>query len=269
LNVKFASVSDVTLHVSLEERIGRVLLSRPKAMNSLTVDLVVEIGEAFASLEADGARAAVLAGEGRCFCAGADLGLVRSALEGDAPTVLAPLVDHLHQVIRLMRRLPFPVVAAVEGPAVGAGMGLALAADLRVVAASAKFIPGYLGIGASPDGGVSYFLARSLGAARATSVVVRNWPLDAQQLLAAGLADEVVDDGTALEAATALARSVASLPPLALMRTRQLIDRATTHGLDDQLDLERELVSQLWDSSDFKEGVTAFLEKRSPVYEGR
>jgi 2-(1,2-epoxy-1,2-dihydrophenyl)acetyl-CoA isomerase len=238
-------------------------------MNSLTIDLIDEIGEAFASLRADGARAAVLAGEGRCFCAGADLSLVRSALQGDAPSVLAPLVDHLHAVIRSIRQLPFPVIAAVEGPAVGAGMGLALSADLRVVGASAKFVPGYLGIGASPDGGVSYFLTRSLGAAKAASIVIRNRPLGAPQLLADGLADEVVEDGTTLAAATALARSLASLPPLALIRTRQLIDRATTQDLDHQLDLERELVAQLWDSKDFTEGVTAFLEKRPAHYEGR
>ena len=262
-------MSNVSLHLSLDDGIGQVVLSRPEAMNSLTIDLIDEIGEAFASLQADGAHAAVLAGEGRCFCAGADLSLVRAALEGDAPSILAPLVDHLHTVIRLIRQLPFPVVAAVEGPAVGAGMGLALSADLRVVGASAKFVPGYLGIGASPDGGVSYFLTRSLGAAKAASIVIRNRPLGAQQLLADGLADEVVEDGTTLAAASALARSVASLPPLALIRTRQLIDHATTQDLDHQLDLERELVSQLWDSTDFTEGVTAFLEKRPARYEGR
>jgi 2-(1,2-epoxy-1,2-dihydrophenyl)acetyl-CoA isomerase len=259
----------VSLHLSIDDGIGQVVLSRPEAMNSLTIDLIDEIGEAFASLRAGGAHAAVLAGEGRCFCAGADLSLVRAALQGDAPSILAPLVDHLHAVIRQIRQLPFPVVAAVEGPAVGAGMGLALSADLRVVGMSAKFVPGYLGIGASPDGGVSYFLARSLGAAKAASIVIRNRPLGAEQLLADGLADEIVDDGTTLEAARALAHAVASTPPLALMRTRQLIDQATTQDLDHQLDLERELVSQLWDSHDFTEGVTAFLEKRPPLYEGR
>jgi len=259
----------VSLHLSLDDGLGLVVLSRPEAMNSLTIELVDEIGEAFASLKTDGARAAVLAGEGRCFCAGADLSLVRAALEGDAPSILAPLVGHLHRVIRLIRQLPFPVVAAVEGPAVGAGMGLALSADFRVAGASAKFVPGYIGIGASPDGGVSYFLTRSLGAAKAASIVIRNRPLDAQQLLAEGLVDEVVEDGTTLAAASALARSVASVPPLALIRTRQLIDAATTQDLDHQLDLERELVSQLWDSKDFTEGVTAFLEKRPARYEGR
>jgi len=253
----------------LDAGIATVMLARPEAMNALTVELVRELEDAFRRLEHDGARAAVLGGEGRCFCAGADLTLVRRALEGDAAAVLAPLVDNLHEVIRLVRSVPFPVVAALEGPAVGAGMGLALAADLRVMGASAKLVPGYLAIGASPDGGVSYFLTRALGAARATSLILRNQTLGAPELSAFGLADEVVPDGEARGRGIDLARSVASLPPLALKRTRALVDQATTHGLGDQLDLERELVAQLWDSHDFTEGVTAFLEKRPAVFEGR
>ncbi len=253
----------------LDGRIGMVTLTRAEAMNALTVNIVGEIGDAFGQLERDGARAGVLAGEGRAFCAGADLALVRSALEGDAPSVLAPLVDNLHATIRRLRALPFPLVAAVEGPAVGAGMGLALSADLRVVGESAKFVPGYLGIGASPDGGVSYFLTRAIGAARATALVLRNRPLGSAELASLGLADEVVGNGEATERAIELARSVSELPPLALLRTRALVDAATTQDLGAQLDLERELVSQLWDSYDFTEGVSSFLEKRPPVFEGR
>lgn len=253
----------------LDDGIATVLLSRPEAMNAMTVDLVRELGEAVGDLERDGTRAVVLSGEGRCFCAGADLGLVRSALQGDREALLAPLVDTLHATIRRIRGAPFPVVAAIEGPAVGAGMGLALTADLRIVGTSAMLVPGYLGIGASPDGGVSYFLTRALGAARATSFVVRNKAIGGADLVALGLAEETVADGTALARALDVARSVASLPPLALQRTRALVDRATTQGLDRQLDLERELVAQLWDSHDFTEGVSAFLEKRPPVFEGR
>lgn len=253
----------------LDGGIATVTLARPDAMNALTVELVHELGTVLGDLEQQGARAAVLSGEGRCFCAGADLALVRSALDGDAPAVLAPLVDNLHRTLRVFRRLPFPVVAALEGPAVGAGMGLALAADLRVASESAQLVPGYLAIGASPDGGVSYALTRTLGAARALSLIVRNQALGADELVALGLAEEVVPRGQALERAVDVARSVAGLPPLALVRTRTLIDRATANDLGAQLDLERELVAQLWDAHDFREGISAFLEKRTPTFEGR
>lgn len=253
----------------LDDGIATVTLTRPDAMNALTVELVQELGTVLGDLEGHGARAAVLSGEGRCFCAGADLALVRSALDGDAPSVLAPLVDSLHRTLRVVRRLPFPVVAALEGPAVGAGMGLALAADLRVASESAQLVPGYLAIGASPDGGVSYALARAVGAARALSLFVRNQALRADELVALGLAEEVVPRGQAFERALEMARSVAGLPPLALVRTRTLVDHATSNDFDGQLDLERELVAQLWGAHDFREGISAFLEKRTPTFEGR
>lgn len=253
----------------LDGGVAVVTLNRPDAMNALSVDLVRELGTAFGDLEQAGARAAVLAGEGRCFCAGADLALVRSALEGDPAAVLAPLVDNLHQTLRVVRRLPFPIVAAVEGPAVGAGMGLALAADLRVASESAQLVPGYLAIGASPDGGVSYALTRALGGARALSLILRNRALLADELVALGLAEEVVPKGQATERAIELAHSVAGTPPMALLRTRALVDRATVNDLDQQLDFERELVSQLWETHDFPEGVRAFLEKRTPTFEGK
>lgn len=253
----------------LDGDIATVTLTRPDAMNAITVELVHDLGDAFADLESNGARAAVLSGEGRCFCAGADLALVRSALAGDASAVLAPLVDSLHRTLRVVRGLPFPLVAAVEGPAVGAGMGLALAADLRIASESAQLVPGYLAIGASPDGGVSYALTRALGGARALSVIVRNRTLRADELVALGLVEEVVPRGQAVARAIEVAREVAGLPPMALQRTRTLVDRATTNSLGEQLDLERELISQLWDSHDFTEGVSAFLEKRTPVFEGR
>jgi 2-(1,2-epoxy-1,2-dihydrophenyl)acetyl-CoA isomerase len=194
---------------------------------------------------------------------------VRQAFEAEDPaTVLAPLVDALHDLIKAMRALPFPVVAAVEGPAVGAGMGLALATDVRVIATSAIFLPGYMAIGASPDGGTSYFLARSLGGARAASAYLRGKPLPSELLAAAGLADEVVEDGEALSTAEGVAQELAGTPPLALVRMRTLVDRAPTQSLDAQLDLERDLVAELWPSHDFREGVGAFLERRRPTFEG-
>lgn len=242
-------------------------LGRPDALYPITVDLLRAVGAALDGFGADRARALVLTGRGRAFCAGADVDLVRSAFDGDPSAALGELADSLHAVIRRLRRLPFPVVAAVEGAAVGAGMGLALAADLRVVTRPARFVPGYLGMGASPDVGVSCFLAGAVGGARALSLIVRNRVLGADDLLAAALAKDVVADGGAAGRALELARTLTGLPPL--QRTRDLIDRATTQSLSAQLDTERRLIAGLWATADFREGVGSFLDKRIPLYEGR
>jgi 2-(1,2-epoxy-1,2-dihydrophenyl)acetyl-CoA isomerase len=258
----------VALQLSSADGVGTIELDRPEQLNALTVDLVSSLGEAAEELVAGGARAVVLAGRGSAFCAGADLSLVHRALAEDPAAVLTPLVEGLHDSLRRLRRLPVPVVAAVEGPAVGAGMGLALAADLRVLGRGARLVPGYMAIGASPDGGVSYFLTRAVGAARAAALLLRNRPVAADEALELGLAESVVDDGAALGAARELAASLTGLPPLALQRVRELVDRATSQGLDEQLDLEQQRVTELWDTFDFREGVGAFLERRPPIFQG-
>jgi len=262
-------VASPLVRLDVDDAVAVLLLDRAEALNALSLDLVAELGRALDAVAASGARALVLGGAGRAFCAGADLGLVRGALDGDPAAVLAPLVDGLHAVIRRLGRLAVPTVAALEGSAVGAGMGLALACDLRVAARSARLLPGYFGIGASPDGGVSYFLARAVGGPRALSILLRQRALRADELLTLGLVEEVTDDGAALAAATALAGTLTRTPPLALVRARRLLESATAQGLSGQLDSERALVAELWPSSDFREGVGAFLDKRQPAFTGR
>jgi 2-(1,2-epoxy-1,2-dihydrophenyl)acetyl-CoA isomerase len=247
-----------------------VLLNRPEVRNALSREMVAGLQRVADELTAAPPGAVVLTGAGaRAFCAGVDLGLVRAALDGDFAVELGGLVAALHRLVLQLRAVACPVIAAVEGPAVGAGMGLALAADLRVVGRSALFVPGWFGIGATPDGGSSYLLARSVGAARATAAVLRNRPLDAATMASWGLADEVVDDGTALAAALELGAAVASAPPVALVNLRRLMDTATTNDLARQLDAEQASVAALWETADFREGVTAFLERRPPAFTGR
>jgi 2-(1,2-epoxy-1,2-dihydrophenyl)acetyl-CoA isomerase len=254
----------------VEDGIGRLCLRRPEARNALTPALVKAVADELRGPTLAEIRALVLWGEGGVFCAGADLDLVREAVASDDPAaVLGRLLAGVHALVRALREVPVPVVAAVEGAAAGAGMGLALAADLRVLGRSALFVPAYLAIGASPDGGVSYHLARSLGGPRAAAALLRNRRLPAAELAACGLADDVVDDGTALDAALRLAREVATVAPLALAATRRLLDAAPAHGLDAHLEAEAAEISRLWRTADFAEGVAAFLERRRPVFQGR
>ena len=258
----------MSLETSLNDGVGTIELNRPEQMNALTVDLVNELGDAVVSLVQDGARSLVIAGRGSAFCAGADLALVSRALAEEPLSVLTPLVEGLHTAIKRLRASPMPIVAAIEGPAVGAGMGLALSADLRVVARGARLIPGYLGIGASPDGGVSYFLTRMLGSSKAVALLLRNQTVSAEMALELGLAEAVVETGTALKSAQALAATLTGVPPMALVRVRELVDKATTQSLSEQLDLEQERVTELWQTHDFREGVGSFLARRTPQFRG-
>jgi 2-(1,2-epoxy-1,2-dihydrophenyl)acetyl-CoA isomerase len=258
----------MSLEVSVADAIGVIELNRPEQLNALTVELAGRLGEAAESAVAAGAKVLILSGRGGTFCAGADLSVVDQALTGDVYAALTPLVAGLHTSIKRLRALPVPIIAAVEGPAVGAGLGLALAADLRVLGEKARLIPGYLGIGASPDGGVSYLLARMLGSARAMSLLVRNRPVTAEEALTLGLAESVAATGEALAAARELATSLLGTPPLAFIRVRELLDRATEHSLAAHLDLEQQRVSELWRTHDFIEGVSAFVQRRKPDFRG-
>ena len=257
------------VRTSIDDGIATITIDRPEVRNAIDSETIAGIQAGFEDAAAGGAQAAVFTGAGNAFRSGADLGYVRAAFERGAESVLAPLVDDLHALIRRMRELPFPIIGAVEGPAAGAGMGLALATDVRVAGKSAVFVAAYLAIGASPDGGVSYALTRSLGAARATELLLSNRPVRAEELLSLGLVEQVVEEGAALEAAQDRAWQLRNLPPLALLRTRALVDAASTQSLDSHLDAEREGIVGLWPTHDFREGIGAFLERRPPRFEGR
>lgn len=259
----------MTLRVTTDDGLATVALDRPEVRNAIDLQLMTALRDALGALKPEHPKALVLTGTGTAFCAGADLALVRNVVDEDDFGILAELVDLVADVVLALRSFPCPTVTAVEGPAVGAGMGLALATDLRVLGRSATFIPGYFSIAATPDGGGSYFLARTIGSARTIAALLRNEPIDALTLAAWGLADEVVNDGGVLDAARALAWRVSVAPPLALVGMRKLVDAATTQSLEDQLAAERVSIASLWPTQDYGEGVRAFLERRPPRFEGR
>jgi 2-(1,2-epoxy-1,2-dihydrophenyl)acetyl-CoA isomerase len=248
-----------SVHLEVDGAVAVLRLVRPETSNAVTGELLDSLLNALADPRLGDAQALVVTGEGKNFCGGADLRTIREGFDDDVDALLGSMVHRLHDVIAQLRRLPMPIVAAVEGAAVGAGMGIALAADLRVVAESAAFVPGYLALGASPDAGTSYFLTRFIGAARTVAALIRNRPLRAPELLSLGLADEVAADGDTLSVAQRLAKEVSHTSPDALLAARRLTDLAPTHGLTAHLAAEAAEFANLWKSATFQSRVSAFV----------
>jgi 2-(1,2-epoxy-1,2-dihydrophenyl)acetyl-CoA isomerase len=252
-------VMDASVGYGVEEGIATVTMRRPQRLNALDGDLLRGLAAALDRARAEQVRALVLGGGGGTFSAGADLQVITESLASGPDEPLTRLLEDAERTVLGLARLPFPTVAALEGVAVGAGMGLALACDLRVAARSASLVTGYLRIGACPDAGVSIHLVRALGAARALALLLRNRPLSAAEMLSLGLVEEVVEDGSALGAARRLAGEVAGVSPEALLATRELVAGASGRLLPEQLDAERRAVSALWSTAGFRDGVGAVV----------
>jgi 2-(1,2-epoxy-1,2-dihydrophenyl)acetyl-CoA isomerase len=236
-------------------------LAEPTTRNALSPELLDALDAACEVAVEEKARALVLTGAGRTFCAGGDLAGVNDALESDGVSEIGEMVDRLHRVIVALRALPMPTVAAVNGAAVGAGVSLAMATDVRVLARSASFLTGYLAVGASPDGGASYHLARSLGGPQALSSFLLNKRFTAEQLEQAGLADRLVDDADLLTEAKALAGSLAELSFPTVRAVRDLVDQASSHSLHAHLDAEKAHFVDIARTPEFRDGVAPFARR--------
>lgn len=254
--------------IKVEDGIAWLVLRRAQTRNAVEPAFVEAAVEALDDVP-DGAGALVLAAEGPAFCVGADLHFFHQATRsGQADEILTPLLVAMHTIARRLRALPMPTLAAVEGSAAGAGVGLACACDLRVVGESTVFVPAFNAIGLSPDSGTSYHLTRALGSVGANAAFLRNRRLSAFELLTVGLADEVAPDGEVWATAQRLATEVAGAAPGALLATRRLVDAAPTHTFDEHLDAEEASIKALWNSADVAEGVAAFVERRRPKFRG-
>jgi 2-(1,2-epoxy-1,2-dihydrophenyl)acetyl-CoA isomerase len=258
-----------TIRLDLDDAVATLTLDRPDKLNSVNRVMHGELRAALDAAEAAGARCLVLTGAGRGFCAGQDLSDRRSLPDGDAPDLGLGLDTLYNPLVRRLRALPMPTVAAVNGIAAGAGANLALACDVVLAARSAGFIQAFARIGLVPDCGGTWFLPRLVGRARALALALTGDKLSAEDAAAWGLIWRVVDDDFLIEEAHALAARLAAMPTRALALTRRAIDAAGANGLDAQLDLERDLQREAGRSSDYREGVAAFLEKRPPRFTGR
>lgn len=247
----------------------QLTLNRPDKLNSFTEVMHGELAAALDTIAGDDAvRAVLLTGAGKGFCAGHDLADRKS--EDGVPPDLGDTIDRLYNpLIRRIRALKKPVIAAVNGVAAGAGANIALACDLVLAARSARFIQAFAKIGLVPDSGGTWTLRRLVGEQRAKGLALLGEPLGAEQAEAWGLIWKAIDDDKLMTEARALAARLATQPTFGLGLTKQAIQEAADNDLDTQLDLERDLQAQAGRSDDYREGVSAFLEKRPARFTGR
>jgi 2-(1,2-epoxy-1,2-dihydrophenyl)acetyl-CoA isomerase len=258
-------MTEPTILFSLENHVARITLNRPERLNSFTRAMHSELAEAL-DRSAD-ARVIILTGAGRGFCAGQDLN-DRAVSPGEAVDLGETVEASWNPLIRRLATMPQPVIARVNGVAAGAGANIALACDLVVAAASAKFIQSFAALGLIPDSGGSWHLPRLVGQARALGLALTGEPLPADQAAAWGLIWKCVPDEDLDFTVDALATKLATLPPLGLSAIKSIIRTSGERSLDQELDLQRDEMRRLGFTADYREGVAAFLEKRAAVFKG-
>lgn len=261
-----------TLKITSDGQIGTLTLNRPEAMNAMDPELIFELTLAAAWL-ADRApfRALIVTGSGRAFSAGGDVNWFMKGLddpEHDLPSDVRRGAEVLHQAIVDFRRIPFPVIGAVNGAAAGAGFSLALMCDLRIASEDAFFVVAYGRIGASPDGGMTYFLPRVVGPAKALELALNDPLIDPKMALDLGLVSEVVPGDKLLDAARAKAEELAAKAPHYVRMAKRLIGESIEHSLTDHLQIERHGIADSMATEDLRRGVTAFKAGETPVFEG-
>jgi enoyl-CoA hydratase/carnithine racemase len=262
-----------TLRLEVDGEIGTLTLDRPKVLNAMSPDLIAELVTAAAWL-ADRAqlRALIVTGEGRAFSAGGDVTWFKRGLEESGAYLSADVrrgADILHQAIVDFRRIPYPVIAAVNGVAAGAGFSLALMCDTRIASEQAAFVVAYGRIGASPDGGMTYFLPRVVGQARALELLLHDPLLSAAEARDEGIVAEVVAPDRLMEVARERAEELAAKAPHYVRMSKLLIGQSLDNTLADHLQVERHGIADSMATEDLREGVTAFLDGRQATFTGR
>ena len=255
---------------TIEQGVATLTLNRPAQLNSFNAQMHKEVREALKQLrQSPEARCLLITGNGRGFCAGQDLS-DRNVAPGAAMPDLGESIEKIYNpLIRTLRDLPMPVVCAVNGVAAGAGANIALACDITLAARSASFIQAFCKIGLVPDSGGTWTLPRAVGMARAKALALLGDKLSAEQAEQWGMIWRCVDDESLQDEALKLARHLAAQPTYGLALIKRALNASASNSFDEQLDLERDLQRLAGRSEDYREGVAAFMAKRTPEFKGR
>jgi 2-(1,2-epoxy-1,2-dihydrophenyl)acetyl-CoA isomerase len=286
--MNFTDKSFNSITCELSQGVLEITLDRPEVLNSLNQELCQELLDVFDCIQSSeptyfgdssavdesklrsqmesspAVRAILLTGSGRAFCAGQDIGELTSAKKQDIERIVR---DRCNAIVRAIRQTPCPVVCLVNGVAAGAGANLALCCDIVYAAEDAKFVQAFVNIGLIPDTAGTYTLPRLVGLGRASALAMLGEPLSAKDAASMGLIYQSLPPSSALETARHSATQLAKKPAKALCAIKYALSRSLSSTLDEQLDLEERLQKQLGETADFKEGITAFLEKRAPVFQ--
>lgn len=253
--------------LSIDRGIARVTLNRADRLNALDRDMAVALADIFEGLETDASvRAITLMGAGRAFMAGGDITTFKQAGD-DGPAVIQELIGLFHRTIRAISRTPAPVIAGVHGAVAGGGVGLALVCDFVIAGADAIFVPAFLKLGTSPDSGTTASVTRLIGRRRALEWLLLGDSMDAAAAASVGLINRVVANAALATEIDTLASRIATGPAGANAALKRLIGQASLTSLDAQLDAERDAFIHAAGTADFREGVTAFFERRPPVFQ--
>lgn len=258
-----------TLDFSISNNIATITLNRPENANALNPIMAKELSNmAIECDENKDIRAVIIEGSGKMFCAGGDLKAFSDA--GDsAPALIKQMAGDLHIAISRFSRMDAPTIAAINGTAAGAGFSIAISADVVISTKSAKFVMAYTNAGLSPDGSSTYFLPRRIGDRRARELMLTNRVLSAEEALDWGLINKIVDQKNLSTTTIELAEEFASGPTLAYGKVKNLLNASFDNGLETQMELETRGISDMARSSDGREGIQAFLNKRKPNFKGK